>query len=175
VKFKLDENLPELVHTALVGLGHDTHTVAEEQLAGATDAAVIRASTAEGRVLVTLDLDFADIRAYSPGSHAGSGFFAHPFRRFAPLNRSSLLGFASQTQNELTGSCGSSMRSACEFVTPNPSVNPDAPVHTFNLASAGAGAPVTLHRYAPRSRSQSPDLATLTCNYNVVTMSNAEP
>jgi len=71
VKFKLDENLPELVHTALVGLGHDTHTVAEEQLAGATDAAVIRASTAEGRVLVTLDLDFADIRAYPPGSHAG--------------------------------------------------------------------------------------------------------
>jgi predicted nuclease of predicted toxin-antitoxin system len=71
VKCKLDENLPELIHTTLVGLGHDAHTVAEEQLAGATDDAVLRASIAEGRVLITLDLDFADIRAYPPGTHAG--------------------------------------------------------------------------------------------------------
>jgi hypothetical protein len=49
VKFKLDENLPELIHTTLVGLGHDAHTVAQEHLAGATDAAVLRASITEGR------------------------------------------------------------------------------------------------------------------------------
>ena len=71
MKFKLDENLPGLIHTTLVGLGHDARTVAEEQLAGATDDAVLRASVAERRILVTLDLDFADIRAYPPGSHAG--------------------------------------------------------------------------------------------------------
>ena len=71
MKFKLDESLPELIRTTHVSLGHDTHTVAEEQLAGATDDAVIRAGIAEGRVLITLDLDFADIRAYPPGSHSG--------------------------------------------------------------------------------------------------------
>ena len=71
MKFKLDENLPKLIHTTLIGLGHDAHTVAGEQLAGATDDAVLRASNAERRLLITLDLDFADIRAYPPGSHAG--------------------------------------------------------------------------------------------------------
>lgn len=71
MKFKLDENLPELIHTTLVGLGHDARTVAEEQLAGATDDAVLRASIAERRVFITLDLDFADIRAY-PGSCGSS-------------------------------------------------------------------------------------------------------
>jgi predicted nuclease of predicted toxin-antitoxin system len=71
VKFKLDENLPELVHTTLVALGHDAHTAAGEQLAGAADDQILAASVAEARVLITLDLDFSDIRAYPPGSHAG--------------------------------------------------------------------------------------------------------
>ena len=71
MKFKLDENLPEVIHTTLVGLGHDAHTVTHEHLAGATDEAILRASIAERRILITLDLDFADIRAYPPGSHAG--------------------------------------------------------------------------------------------------------
>lgn len=71
MKFKLDENLPELVSTTLAGLGHDAHTVVQEQLAGALDDEVLRASAAESRVLITLDLDFADIRAYPPGTHAG--------------------------------------------------------------------------------------------------------
>jgi len=71
VKFKLDENLPELVSTALLDLAHDAHTVAQEQLAGAADEQVLKASVAESRILITLDLDFADIRAYPPGAHAG--------------------------------------------------------------------------------------------------------
>ena len=32
MKFKLDENLPELVRESLSELGHDAHTVAEEGL-----------------------------------------------------------------------------------------------------------------------------------------------
>lgn len=71
MKFKLDENLPELVSTTLAALEQDAHTVAQEQLAGAPDEQVLKASVAESRVLVTLGLDFADIRAYPPGSHAG--------------------------------------------------------------------------------------------------------
>jgi predicted nuclease of predicted toxin-antitoxin system len=71
VKFKLDENLPELVREALTDLGHDTHTVAQEGLAGAQDETVLRACIAEDRILITLDLDFSDIRAYPPGSYPG--------------------------------------------------------------------------------------------------------
>ncbi|MFT4103810.1 MAG: DUF5615 family PIN-like protein [Burkholderiaceae bacterium] len=71
MKFKLDENLPELVRDALHELGCDFHTVAQEGLCGAEDAAVLQACNAEGRVLITLDLDFADIRTYLPGTHHG--------------------------------------------------------------------------------------------------------
>lgn len=39
-------------------------TVLEQGLGGAADAAVAEACTAENRILVTLDLDFADIRLY---------------------------------------------------------------------------------------------------------------
>jgi len=71
VKFKLDENLPELVRGALNELGHDAHTVAQEQLSGASDATVLQACIAEDRILITLDLDFSDIRAYAPGTYPG--------------------------------------------------------------------------------------------------------
>ena len=71
MKFKLDENLPELVRESLSELGHDAHTVADKGLAGAPDETVLRACVAEDRVLITLDLDFSDIRAYPPGSYPG--------------------------------------------------------------------------------------------------------
>jgi len=71
VKFKLDENLPELVRETLSELGHDPHTVAQEGLSGAQDETVLHACVAEGRILITLDLDFSDIRAYPPGSYPG--------------------------------------------------------------------------------------------------------
>jgi len=47
LKFKLDENLPELVRVALSKLGFDAHTAAEEGLAGAPDQSVLEACTAE--------------------------------------------------------------------------------------------------------------------------------
>jgi predicted nuclease of predicted toxin-antitoxin system len=69
--FKLDENVPARVADALRRAGHDVHTVLDQALGGAPDQTVFAASAAEGRVLVTLDLDFADIRrqgvAQSPG------------------------------------------------------------------------------------------------------------
>lgn len=39
--------------------------------AGASDARVADLVRAEGRALITLDLDFADIRAYAPEEHSG--------------------------------------------------------------------------------------------------------
>ncbi len=71
MKFKLDENLPELVRESLGEYGHDTHTVADEGLAGAQDETVLQACVFEDRILITLDLDFSDIRAYPPGSYPG--------------------------------------------------------------------------------------------------------
>lgn len=93
MKFKLDENVPTLVHATLVGLGHDAHTVAEEQLAGANDDAVLAASLAEGRVLITLDLDFSDIRAYPPGSHAGIWVLRPAAQTFRAVDRLVQAGF----------------------------------------------------------------------------------
>jgi predicted nuclease of predicted toxin-antitoxin system len=71
VKFKLDENLPVSSAAILGGAGHDVDTVGQEGLSGALDLDVVVAATAAGRVLVSLDVGLADIRAYPPGSHAG--------------------------------------------------------------------------------------------------------
>ena len=71
LRFKLDENLPHRVAPALRSLDHDVETAISESLAGAIDADLLAACTAEDRILITLDLDFADIRVYPPGSHRG--------------------------------------------------------------------------------------------------------
>lgn len=55
----------------LAEAGHDVADVHEEQLAGATDASLWAHVSAEGRLLVTLDTDFADIRRFQPGTHPG--------------------------------------------------------------------------------------------------------
>jgi predicted nuclease of predicted toxin-antitoxin system len=71
MRAKLDENLPveaaELLRTA----GWECDTVYDEGLAGADDPKVAAACQAGARVLFTLDLDFADIRAYPPSEYVG--------------------------------------------------------------------------------------------------------
>ena len=71
MKFKLDENLPVSSAAILTEAGHDVDTVGEEGLTGAPDPGVVAAATAAERVLISLDVGLADIRAYPPGSHAG--------------------------------------------------------------------------------------------------------
>jgi predicted nuclease of predicted toxin-antitoxin system len=71
VKFKLDENVSAEAARALALRGYDVDTVASEGLAGKLDPDVVAAATRAGRVLVTQDLDFADIRQYRPGTHPG--------------------------------------------------------------------------------------------------------
>jgi len=70
-RFKLDENLPAQTASVLRDAGHDTTTVSDQQLAGEADSKVASVCKDEGRVLVTLDLDFADIRLYPPRDYAG--------------------------------------------------------------------------------------------------------
>ena len=92
MKFKLDENLPELVRESLSGLGHDVHTVVEEGLSGARDETVLQACVAEDRILITLDLDFSDIRAYPPGSYPGIWVLRPPKQTFKAIESVVLAG-----------------------------------------------------------------------------------
>jgi predicted nuclease of predicted toxin-antitoxin system len=70
-KFKIDENLPAEAAQLLCGAGHDAVTVGQQQMAGHPDAAMANICQREGRAVVTLDQDFADIRAYPPGDYTG--------------------------------------------------------------------------------------------------------
>jgi len=71
VNIKLDENLPERLVAELQSLGHDVDTVRAEHLAGRDDNEVWRAAQSVDRFLITQDLDFSDVRRYTPGTHAG--------------------------------------------------------------------------------------------------------
>jgi predicted nuclease of predicted toxin-antitoxin system len=71
MKFKTDENLPAEVAERFRLAGFDAMTVVEQRLSGAPDARVAEVCHEEARVLVTLDLDFADIRAHPPGTGPG--------------------------------------------------------------------------------------------------------
>ena len=71
MRVKLDENLPVQLKALFTASGHDAATVVDEGMGGAPDAEITSACIAEERVLITLDLDFADIRTYPPGEHSG--------------------------------------------------------------------------------------------------------
>ncbi len=58
VKFKLDENMPADAAKQLRADGHDVMDVVEEGLGGEDDPPVLRAATAEKRILLTYDLAF---------------------------------------------------------------------------------------------------------------------
>ena len=71
MRAKIDENMPVDAVGLLVGAGWDKSTVHEEHVVGAADRRVIEACQQEGRVLFSLDLDFADIRKYPPEAWSG--------------------------------------------------------------------------------------------------------
>ena len=71
MRFKLDENIDVRLGPVFVAAGHDVDTAYAEGLAGEPDEVVGLAATREGRLLVSLDRGFGDIRRYPPGSHAG--------------------------------------------------------------------------------------------------------
>jgi predicted nuclease of predicted toxin-antitoxin system len=71
VKFKIDENLPvelvDLLHLA----GHEASSVVAQQIHGKPDPVIMEVCIREAYILVTLDLGFANIRAYPPGLTPG--------------------------------------------------------------------------------------------------------
>ncbi|HYA42749.1 MAG TPA: DUF5615 family PIN-like protein [Syntrophobacteraceae bacterium] len=71
MKFKIDENLPVEMADLLTRAGHDALTIPDERLSGTVDTEAISICRSERRVLVTLDTDFANIRAYPPEDFDG--------------------------------------------------------------------------------------------------------
>jgi len=71
LKFKVDENLPTAYASILRGAGFEADSVSDENLSGASDSVLSERCRTEDRVLMTLDLDFANVQAYPPKSHPG--------------------------------------------------------------------------------------------------------
>ncbi len=71
MKIKIDENISAKVAAVLNQLGHETDTVHQEGLVGQDDAQIWKAAQESGRLLITQDLDFSDIRRFAPGTHCG--------------------------------------------------------------------------------------------------------
>ncbi|MFO7882516.1 MAG: DUF5615 family PIN-like protein [Kosmotogaceae bacterium] len=71
MKFKIDENLPSICAELLNEKGYNAETVIQESLQGCSDQTLIGICQSENRILITLDLDFSDIRNYPPGSNPG--------------------------------------------------------------------------------------------------------
>jgi predicted nuclease of predicted toxin-antitoxin system len=71
MKLKLDENLSRHLKPILIGFGHDVLTAADENLLSHPDTEIAQAAKNEQRMLMTLDVEFADLRKYPPGSHPG--------------------------------------------------------------------------------------------------------
>ena len=70
-RIKLDENLGQSHVALLRGAGYEVDRVTDEGLSGTADADLWPVVCREGRFFITLDLDFADVRRFPPGSHPG--------------------------------------------------------------------------------------------------------
>ena len=71
MKLKIDENLPTEAARLLREAGFDALTVADPQLNGVDDAVIYAVCQGEQRILVTLDVGFANIQAYPPDRSTG--------------------------------------------------------------------------------------------------------
>jgi len=71
VRLKLDENLGHRATVLFAAAGFDVATVFDQAMSSASDAELDRACQTEERVLVTLDLDFANPLRFDPSAGAG--------------------------------------------------------------------------------------------------------
>jgi predicted nuclease of predicted toxin-antitoxin system len=102
VKVKLDENIPSSAQEILARAHHDVDSVLDEGLRGASDRDVLRAAATAGRLLITLDRGFGDIRQYPPGAHAGI-VVLRPAGQSAATVRSALRELISHDLEALAG------------------------------------------------------------------------
>ena len=115
MKFKTDENLPVEVVDLLRQAGHDALSVMDQQLAGHPDGDVAAVCQAEQRALVTLDLDFSDIRPIRPKTTRASSCCvlcnrrSHRFCDWRPEQ------FRCSIPSRWLGGCGSLMNTKSAF------------------------------------------------------------
>src|SRR5271165_4902882 len=69
--FKLDENLRSDVGDPLLELGHDVSTVYDQGLRGKEDHEIAETCRVEGRILISMDLDFSNIQMFPPANYSG--------------------------------------------------------------------------------------------------------
>ena len=80
MRLKLDENLGRAVADRLIDAGHDVETVHSQGMLGIEDGRLFEVCRAEGRALVTLDVDFADPRRFDSSGTAGIAVLRAPSR-----------------------------------------------------------------------------------------------
>jgi predicted nuclease of predicted toxin-antitoxin system len=71
MRLKVDENVPREACDLLNRAGHDAISVGQQGIGCGGDARLYRLCQDERRALVTLDVDFANVRAYDPKSSPG--------------------------------------------------------------------------------------------------------
>jgi predicted nuclease of predicted toxin-antitoxin system len=71
MRLKLDENLPIELAEPFRRAGHDAVTVLDQSLGGVKDLSLASECLREARAIVTLDMDFSDIRTYPPSRYPG--------------------------------------------------------------------------------------------------------
>jgi predicted nuclease of predicted toxin-antitoxin system len=103
MKVKLDENMPAAMLNLLREAGHDVSSVVDEGLSGTDDSRVIRAATSQGRILITFDVAFGNIRTFPPESHAGIVVFRLHDQRWAVLEEPARRMLKSGTLDRLQG------------------------------------------------------------------------
>jgi len=103
MKIKLDENLSRHLKDRLEASNHDVQTARDEDLLSQPDEIIAKAAHKEGRMVFSLDTDFADIRTYAPGTHPGIVVFRPT--SFGPLTVNRFVEEFVQAVNleELTG------------------------------------------------------------------------
>jgi predicted nuclease of predicted toxin-antitoxin system len=99
VKFKLDENLDARFASILVDAGHECDSVRAEGLGGKSDDELIAVCAAERRVLVALDLDFADPIRFPPAKAAGT-VVLRPHRHTLAMIRETLASVVPMLERE---------------------------------------------------------------------------
>ncbi|HMO25832.1 MAG TPA: DUF5615 family PIN-like protein [Tepidisphaeraceae bacterium] len=80
MNIKLDENLGERCVDLLRGAGHDVATVYSQSMCAADDVSLIAMCRDEQRVLISLDLDFANPLIFPPRDYHGIAVLRLPRR-----------------------------------------------------------------------------------------------
>jgi predicted nuclease of predicted toxin-antitoxin system len=84
MKFLIDANLPRSIVELIAALGHEGEFARDIGMAAAPDSEIAARALQTRAVLLTRDLDFADIRTYPPARYSGIVILRVPDDATAP-------------------------------------------------------------------------------------------